>query len=80
MLTARINRRLRARVKSVFALTARLPDHAGELDPNIRSLQNDLSARLGTRVEIHHGAGGKGKLVLPYGSLDELDGILSHIK
>ena len=56
------------------------PDHARELDPNIRSLQNDLSARLGTRVEIHHGAGGKGKLVLPYGSLDELDGILSHIK
>ncbi len=50
------------------------------IDPNIRSLQDDLSQRLGTRVEIRHGAAGKGKLVLSYGSLDELDGILSHIK
>ncbi|MCR9105353.1 MAG: ParB/RepB/Spo0J family partition protein [Gammaproteobacteria bacterium] len=49
-------------------------------DPNIRHLQNDLSQRLGTRVEIKHGANGKGKLVLPYSSLDELDGILKHIK
>jgi ParB family chromosome partitioning protein len=51
-----------------------------QLDPNIRSLQEDLSQRLGTRVEIRHGAGGRGKLVLAYNNLDELDGILSHIK
>jgi len=50
------------------------------IDPNIRQLQDDLSRRLGARVEIRHGAGGKGKLVLAYNSLDELDGILSHIK
>jgi len=50
------------------------------IDPNIRHLQDDLSRRLGARVEIRHGAGGKGKLVLAYNSLDELDGILSHIK
>jgi len=50
------------------------------IDPNIRHLQDDLSQRLGTRVSIQHGSGGKGKLVLTYSSLDELDGILSHIK
>jgi len=50
------------------------------IDPNIRHLQDDLSRRLGARVEIRHGAGGKGKLVLAYNNLDELDGILSHIK
>jgi ParB family chromosome partitioning protein len=50
------------------------------IDPNIRHLQDDLSQRLGTRVSIQHGSGGKGKLVLAYSSLDELDGILSHIK
>jgi len=49
-------------------------------DPNIRHLQDDLSRRLGTKVQIQHGAGGKGKLVLPYNSLDELDGILGHIQ
>ena len=36
--------------------------------------------RLGTRVQIQHGKGGKGKLVLSYGSLEELDGILGHIQ
>ena len=50
------------------------------VDPNIRHLQDDLSQRLGARVEIRHGTAGKGKLVLSYNSLDELDGILSHIK
>ena len=50
------------------------------IDPNIRQLQDDLSLRLGARVQIQHTAKGKGKLVLAYNSLDELDGILSHIK
>jgi len=50
------------------------------LDPNIRSLQDDLAEKLGTRVTIQHTAKGKGKLVLAYNSLDELDGILKHIQ
>jgi ParB family chromosome partitioning protein len=51
-----------------------------ELDPNVRHLQEDLADRLGARVEIHQGNKGAGKLVIAYNSLDELDGILSHIK
>ncbi|TNE82204.1 MAG: ParB/RepB/Spo0J family partition protein [Gammaproteobacteria bacterium] len=50
------------------------------LDPNIRALQDDLSERLGAKVAINHGQRGKGKLVIEYSSLDELDGILGHIK
>ena len=49
------------------------------VDPNIRALQDDLSDRLGARVSIAHGKRGKGKLVIEYTSLDELDGILNHI-
>lgn len=52
----------------------------GEVDPNIRALQDDLAERLGARVSIDHGQKGKGKLVIAYSSLDELDGILGHIK
>ncbi|BES73814.1 ParB/RepB/Spo0J family partition protein [Marinobacter nanhaiticus D15-8W] len=52
----------------------------GEIDPNIRALQDDLADRLGARVQIDHGQRGKGKLVIEYSSLDELDGILGHIK
>lgn len=49
-------------------------------DPDIRRLQDDLGERLGARVQIQHGRRGTGKLVIAYNSLDELDGILSHIK
>lgn len=51
-----------------------------KLDPNVRKLQDDLSDKLGAPVLIQHSAKGKGKLVIKYGSLDELDGILDHIK
>jgi ParB family chromosome partitioning protein len=49
-------------------------------DPNIRRLQEDLGDRLGARVQIQHGNRGTGKLIIAYNSLDELDGILAHIK
>ena len=50
------------------------------LDPNVRKLQDDLAGRLGAAVQINCNARGKGKLVIAYNSLDELDGILAHIK
>jgi ParB family chromosome partitioning protein len=49
-------------------------------DPDILSLENTLSEKLGTQVQIQHTAKGTGKLTLKYNSLDELEGILSHIK
>ena len=50
------------------------------VDPDIRSLQDDLSARLGAKVSIIHSSSGKGRLVIQYHSLDELDGILNRVK
>lgn len=50
------------------------------LDPDIRRFQDDLSAKLGAKVQIQHTAKGKGKLTIQYNSIDELDGILGHIK
>jgi ParB family chromosome partitioning protein len=49
-------------------------------DPDVRRLQDDLSERLGARVAVQYNKQGKGKLVIQYNSLDELDGILAHIK
>lgn len=54
--------------------------HKPELDPNVRRLQDDLADRLGALVQIQQGQKGAGKLVIAYHSLDELDGILAHIK
>jgi len=51
-----------------------------KLDPNIQRLEGSLGERLGAKVELKHNAKGQGKLVISYSSLDELDGILNHIK
>jgi ParB family transcriptional regulator, chromosome partitioning protein len=51
-----------------------------DLDPDIRRLLADLTDRLGARVEIHQGTKGSGKLLIAYNSLEELDGILGHIR
>jgi ParB family chromosome partitioning protein len=49
-----------------------------KVDSDTRSLENKLSTRLGQKVNIQHSAKGKGKLVINYNSLDELDGVLRH--
>ena len=49
-------------------------------DPDIVRIQEELSEKVGARVEIHHSPKGSGKLTFKYHSLDELDGILDHIK
>ena len=41
---------------------------------------SELAEKLGARVAIQPGRGGRGKLVVSYNSLDELDGILAHIQ
>src|SRR5579862_7675844 len=52
----------------------------GAVDPNIRRLEDELRERLGARVHIKHARAGHGQLVIRYNTLDELDGILSHIQ
>jgi ParB family chromosome partitioning protein len=54
-------------------------DAATRADPNIRKLEADLSEKLGAKVQVQHSSSGKGKLVISYHTLDELDGILEHI-
>lgn len=48
-------------------------------DADIKRLQDSLAEKVGAPVLIQHTVKGKGKLVFQYNSLDELDGILSHI-
>lgn len=49
-------------------------------DPNIRKLEEELTEKLGASVSFQHGAKGNGRLVIQYSTLDELEGILAHIK
>jgi ParB family chromosome partitioning protein len=48
-------------------------------DPNVRRLEADLAETLGAAVTIEHGPKG-GRVLIRYNGLDELEGILAHIK
>lgn len=52
---------------------------AAEPDPDVKNLETRLSENLGTAVSINHNAKGKGKVVINFASLDQLDGILAQI-
>jgi ParB family chromosome partitioning protein len=74
-------------VRQTEALVRRLqtdkkPDarQVAQVDPDIFTLQKDLSEKLGAEVQIDHSAKGRGRLVIKYGSLDQLDGILGKIR
>ena len=78
---------------SVRATEALVRKHAGpsksqkggrpakkQADSHIRALESQLSDKLGASVSIDHKNGGNGCITVKYNSLDELDGILSHIE
>jgi len=48
-------------------------------DPNIINLQQSLSDKLGAKVLFQHGSKGRGKMVIHYNNVDELEGIIAHI-
>lgn len=47
---------------------------------DVQRLERQLTEQLGARVEIRYNKRGRGKMVIEYNTLDELDGILSQIK
>jgi ParB family chromosome partitioning protein len=48
--------------------------------PEVLKLEQELSEKLGANIQIKYNNKGQGKLTIDYNSLDELDGILEHIK
>ena len=66
-------------VKSINRPAAPTNTEVEQSTVDIRLLEDDLSKKLGAKVDLQHGAK-KGKLIIHYHSLDELDGILERIK
>ncbi len=73
-------------VRQTEALVRRLQQQqtqvtpAVRVDPDIKKLEEGLAEHIGVPVAVQHSAKGKGRLVLKYSSLDELDGILQHLR
>ncbi len=56
------------------------PEKSEGKDPDVGRLEAKLSDRLGATVQIKAKSGGKGHIVIEYGSLDILDGIVARLK
>jgi ParB family chromosome partitioning protein len=62
-----------------LAKAPRAPEHS-KRDPDVARLEEEISDRLGTTVQIKAGAKrGAGRLVISYGSLDQLDALLGKL-
>ena len=67
-------------VRRMMAVSGKTKKKAAAKDKDIQRLEMDMSDKIGAKVRIDHSKSGSGKLVIAYNSLDELDGILKHIK
>lgn len=73
---------VRATEALVKQLTSDKPKASKPASPSqdVARLETRLAEVLGAPVKIQHGKAGKGKVMIQYSSLDELDGILAHIR
>ena len=62
------------------ASTPRKPAAKAKPQADIVALERELSEALGTRIDVLHGRGGKGRLVIHYSDLESLDGVLERLR
>ena len=67
-------------VRRMLGGDKKTPPKPAAQSADVRRLEMEVSEKLGAKVSVQHTAKGAGKLVISYNSLDELDGILKHIK
>ncbi len=73
-------RQTEALIKKILSGVSGKPTSEVSNSPDIKHLEDQISEKIGAPVQIQHGAKGAGRLILKYNSVDELDGILAHIK
>jgi len=81
--TARVVASKELTVRETEALIKKIQEPAkpkaeNEKDPDTKALEQNLSEKFGSQVSISHNQKGKGKLVISYTNLDELDGIVAR--
>ena len=67
-------------VKRLLSDNSKRDQGSDQKDPDVSRLEAKLSDRLGASVQIKPKSGGKGHIVIEYGSLDILDGIVAQLK
>ena len=50
------------------------------LNPDVHRLEISIAEKIGAKLQIKHKTNGNGQIIINYNSLDELEGIIEHIK
>ncbi len=50
------------------------------LNPDVHRLEISIAEKIGAKLQIKHKTKGNGQIIINYNSLDELEGIIEHIK
>lgn len=72
-------------VRETEALVRKLQDDAQtsrqnrQQDPDITRFAEQITEKLGARVQIQHSSKGAGKLIISYDSLDQLEGVIERL-
>jgi ParB family chromosome partitioning protein len=72
-------RQTEALVRRLLEDKNKTPSSGAVVSKDIQKLEEDLGQKIGVPVMVQHNAKGRGRLILKYNSLDELDGILKHM-
>lgn len=72
-------RQAEALVRRLLENKNKTPSSGAVVSTDIQKLEEDLGQKIGVPVMVQHNAKGRGRLILKYNSLDELDGILKHM-
>jgi ParB family transcriptional regulator, chromosome partitioning protein len=77
-------REVEHRVQQLASGKVSAPGKAKAVKPvpqaDIATLERELSESLGTSVNVLHGRGGRGRLVIHYSDLESLDGVLERLR
>ena len=66
--------------KSITQKNKIKPKQASQSNPDITRLEIAISEKLGAKLNIDHKEKGNGRIIINYNTLDELEGILTHLK
>jgi len=75
-LSVRQTEALVRRIQSATSTSAK----RAQIDMDTQLLEREITEKIGAPVKISQNAKGKGQVVIRYSSLDELDGILRHLR
>ena len=67
-------------VRATMARDAKPATSAKEKSRDVIRLEEELSDALATKVSIRQGSGKKGELIIDFGDLEQLDGIIARLR